>query len=233
MFNWAGLKDGVDDWRMWWNTWNMFFNLRIVLKIYLTVIYCIIRPSWRRRIVHVKFCWCFYLCRTWAECPSTLCVVLFFLTVEAHILLPHQFSVKAAFHQQLVMSALLLHYPIIEDNDVMRLLYDAHVGGYEQHRAVVQLLQQSLVNLCPEESRRCHMSKTWNKPWTKLMKLQNVLPDVRSPCPGHWWHCLVSGFWDVGPKLWRWRCAASGLQTPGLLSLQHLSNRRIEIMKAC
>lgn len=77
-----------------------------------------------------------------------MCVILLLLlTVEAHVLLSDQFSIKAAFLQQHIMAALLLYHPFVEDKYTIGLLYNTYVVGNQQHGAVVGLVQQSLVHL--------------------------------------------------------------------------------------
>lgn len=85
--------------------------------------------------------------------PSALVGValLLVLTVKALVLGLHDVGVKAAIGHELSVAALLLHRAIAEDNDVVGLLHDAHVPGYEQDGAV-DLLEQRLVHLW--ETRR-------------------------------------------------------------------------------
>lgn len=69
-----------------------------------------------------------------------------FLPVKALVVGFHQLCVNAAFGHQLSMAALLPHHPIAEDNDVVGLLHNTHVPGYQQDGAV-DLFEQSLAHL--------------------------------------------------------------------------------------
>lgn len=69
------------------------------------------------------------------------------LTVKASVLFLHQVRIKAALLHQLVVTAFLHDRPTVEDNYVVGLLHNAHGVGYQQHGAVVSLVQQSLVDL--------------------------------------------------------------------------------------
>lgn len=66
--------------------------------------------------------------------------------MKALVLSSHQCGVKAALGQQLSVAALLLHRPVAEDNDVIGLLHNAHIPGYQQDGAV-DFLEQGLVDL--------------------------------------------------------------------------------------
>lgn len=78
------------------------------------------------------------------QCSSLL------IAVEALVLTFYQFTVKSVFCQQLLMPALLLHRAVAQDNDMICLLHHTHVSGYQQHGAVVGLVQQRLVDLMTE-----------------------------------------------------------------------------------
>lgn len=93
-----------------------------------------------------------------------MCVAPLLLSpVKAHILLPHQFSIKTSSLHQLIMAALLLHHPVVEDDYTICLLHHTHLVGYQQHGAVVALVQQSLVDLLGINMTQCYMWKTSEK----------------------------------------------------------------------
>lgn len=72
--------------------------------------------------------------------------------MEALVLTFYQFTVKSVFCQQLLVTALLLHRAVTQDDDMICLLHHAHVSGYQQHCAVVGLVQQRLVDLMRESA---------------------------------------------------------------------------------
>lgn len=85
--------------------------------------------------------------------PLIDCTVLcssLLITVEALVLTFYQFTVKSIFCQELLVPALLFHPAVTQDNDMIRLLHHTHVSGYQQHGAVVGLVQQRLIDLMRE-----------------------------------------------------------------------------------
>lgn len=80
-------------------------------------------------------------------------VVFLSVTMEAGVLKPDEFGVRAVLLLQTLMGALLHHLSPPQEHHLVGQLHTAHLVGNEQHGATVRIGQEGLVHL---RAKRLH-----------------------------------------------------------------------------